>query len=511
MLGAGAFAVVYLAWDGQLQREVAVKIPHSFLLRDAEIRQRFLDEARLVASLRHPRIVTLYDAERLQDGTVYLVFQHIAGQSLRDLLRKTQLKPQEACAVTAKVADAIAAAHCKGVFHRDLKPDNILLDENNEPHVCDFGLAVQASHQCERRGERAGTLCYMAPEQLRGESHMLDGRADIWAVGVILYEMLTGRAPFLGRDRAEMCDEILHRDPCPPRQLNPLVSSHQQRVCLRCLAKRPVERYSAASDVARQLRRTEQAGPLQSARRMMAAAIVILLVTLISGAAWLYSHIPRPAVPAMLSGDLNLLVWDAQNRQQPGLHLVSSQSTPLHEGDRVRLTVRLNQPAFIYLVWFDAAGEILPVYPWAKGDWSERPESERKQLELALPENLDRGWVMRTQHGGTETVLLLARRTPLPLDFDLQHVLSEIPYRDLPTSSSTAWFHAGQPWAIDQGDATSRDRSPVLSHAVTIADPLLQIHRRIAQLLSPQFEVVHGVSFSVAGCADSAKTPSRSP
>ena len=254
MLGSGAFAIVYLAWDGQLEREVAVKVPHRFLLCDDQARQRFLEEARTIARLRHPRIVALHDAGKLDDGTIYLVMQHIAGSSLRDVLRAERLSLAESGEIAAKVADAMAAAHCAGVFHRDLKPGNILLDEDREPHVCDFGLAVQVENQRERQGECAGTLSYMPPEQLRGESHLLDGRADIWALGVIFYEMLTGRVPFEGQNPAQLCDEILHRDPRPPRQLDPRISRRQERVCLRCLAKQPAQRYPTAADVADELR-----------------------------------------------------------------------------------------------------------------------------------------------------------------------------------------------------------------------------------------------------------------
>ena len=227
-----------------MQREVAVKVPHPARLDDVHARQRFVEEARAIARLEHPRIVAVYDASELEDGTVVLVMQYVAGPSLRQTLDAGPMPVAQACSLLADVADAVDAAHRAGVIHRDLKPSNILLDESLQPHVCDFGLALQESRQHECRGECAGTLAYMAPEQLRGESHQLDGRADIWAAGVILYEALTGRQPFQGRDRKELTEEIFTRDPRPPRQIDRRIGKLVERVCLRCLEKRPAHRYS---------------------------------------------------------------------------------------------------------------------------------------------------------------------------------------------------------------------------------------------------------------------------
>ncbi len=511
ILGAGAFAVVYLAWDVALEREVAIKVPHRFLLSDDRARQRFLEEARTIASLRHPRIVALYDAAKLEDGTVYLVMQHVAGSSLRDVLRAQRLTPGEACAIAAGVADAMAAAHCAGVYHRDLKPGNILLDEQREPHVCDFGLAVQMTNQRERRGERAGTLSYMSPELLRGESHLLDGRADIWALGVILYEMLTGRVPFESPERKELCDEILRRDPRPPRQLDPRITRYQERICLRCLAKQPVHRYATAGDVAHDLRRASGPPRGSGLRPRIAALATTLLVALIGGAIWRWPGSTVSPAPQPLCGVLDLFVWDPEDPLRQGVSVDDARAVPLRRGDRLRLSVRLNQPAYIYLVWLDTRAGVLPVFPWEGGQWERRPPEETARTVLTLPTQQEAGWLMQTHQDGMESVLLLVRRSPLDSPFDLQSLLGPIAHGQLPRRASVAWFQDGLPRGGASSVAGRQDRDPQLGGTVGISDPLLRVQREMADVLRPHFELVLSASLPVADDSPAEKTSSDRP
>ncbi len=207
----------------------------------------------------------LRDAER-----VVIVQQYIRGQDLRKCLEESgPLASDEAAALTISVAEAIAAAHQKGFVHRDLKPSNILLNEEGRPHVADFGLAVHESIQRRRRGERSGTPEYMSPEQVRGETDRLDGRSDIWSLGVVLYEMLTGSRPFRGETMEELFDAIQHHAPQPLRQIRPEISGELERICLKCLSKRVMDRYGSGVDLARDLRRylasqSGEMGPLRS-------------------------------------------------------------------------------------------------------------------------------------------------------------------------------------------------------------------------------------------------------
>ena len=254
LLGTGGFGTVYLARDEELGRFVAIKVPRPGLLRTAEQVESFLAEARVAAGLRHPTIVRVYDVGRYNQNEVFVVFEFVEGRSLADLLETERLSPRRIAGLLVPIAEAAHYAHRAGLVHRDIKPANILIDEHGKPHIADFGLAIREDLQNTRAGEIAGTPIYMAPEQVRGETHRLDGRTDLWAVGVILYLGLVGRLPFSGRDHAEIFEEILHRDPKPPRQINDQIPRELERICLKCLSKRMADRHETAEDFAHDLK-----------------------------------------------------------------------------------------------------------------------------------------------------------------------------------------------------------------------------------------------------------------
>ena len=209
---------------------------------------RYVEEARNAARLDHPGIVRVHDVR--QDGDfVYLVQQYIDGESLENLLQRVRLEPERAAHMTIAIAEALRHAHEEGVFHRDLKPANILVDKQGQPHVADFGLAVHEASRQGHRNEFAGSPAYMSPEQVRRESHRLDGRTDIWALGVILYEMLTHTRPFRGADLPELFRDILGRDPRPPRQINSAIPRRLSEITLRRLAKSATDRYQSTTDL----------------------------------------------------------------------------------------------------------------------------------------------------------------------------------------------------------------------------------------------------------------------
>jgi serine/threonine protein kinase/formylglycine-generating enzyme required for sulfatase activity len=254
LLGRGGFGAVWLADDEELQRQVAIKVPRRTQLSTEESVAEFLHEARMAAALKHANLVTIYDVGRLDDGACYVVMEYIQGRSLAEQFKLARLKVESAAQLVERVAEAVHQAHKQGLVHRDLKPANILLDESGQPHVVDFGLAIHEQQQPVLRGERSGTPAYMAPEQVRGESHRLDGRTDIWSLGVVLYELLTGRRPFIGPAGPDLFDEIEHRDPKPPRQIDDGIPSELERICLKCLSKRMTDRYPTAADLADDLR-----------------------------------------------------------------------------------------------------------------------------------------------------------------------------------------------------------------------------------------------------------------
>jgi serine/threonine protein kinase/formylglycine-generating enzyme required for sulfatase activity len=251
-LGGGGFGNVFLCFDERAQRQVAVKVPRAERLTSADAREAFLREARNVARLDHPGIVPLFDIGE-EEGQCFLVYKLIEGQSLFERMAQGPVPPAEAAAIVAQVADALHHAHGRNLFHRDIKPGNILLDREGRVYVTDFGLAVPEEHLPRDRGRRSGTYPYMSPEQVRGEGHRIDGRTDIYSLGVVLYELLAGRRAFTG-NTAELFDQILYHDVRPPRQIRDVVPRELERICLKAITRQMSARYATARDMAEDLR-----------------------------------------------------------------------------------------------------------------------------------------------------------------------------------------------------------------------------------------------------------------
>jgi serine/threonine protein kinase len=250
-LGRGGFGVVYLGHDQLADRDVAIKVPNSSKRSPAQL-ELFLEDARTAIQLVHPGIVRIYE---VNDAPVpYVVQEYFKGGDLLHHAAKRQLSPREAVAIVIQVAEAISFAHQRGYTHLDLKPANILLREDGQACVADFGLAVHESQQWSQAGRIAGTTAYMSPEQAAGEIHRLDGRSDIWSLGVILYELLVKKRPFHEKPKERLIDEIRFRDPRPLRQHDPNLPAELGRIVQCCLEKSCLQRYQSAADLVDDLR-----------------------------------------------------------------------------------------------------------------------------------------------------------------------------------------------------------------------------------------------------------------
>lgn len=265
-IGEGGMGVVYKARDTKLDRFVALKfLTKNVAASDAD-RQRFFQEAKAAATLNHPNICTVYDVAE-HDGKLFIAMEFIEGETLRD--RKNNISMKQSIDIGIQIAEALAAAHEKGIVHRDIKPENVMLRKDGLVQIMDFGLAkLQGVSRLTREGNTVGTMGYMSPEQVQGFD--VDHRTDIFSFGVLMYELISGQSPFKGMHETAIIYEIVNVDPEPVSIIKPDLPPDLDAILLECLAKEPEERYQSAKEIVKDLRKLKRESSRQTASRILA-------------------------------------------------------------------------------------------------------------------------------------------------------------------------------------------------------------------------------------------------
>ncbi len=329
-LGGGGMGIVYEAEDLRLGRHVAVKVLPEELAGSRDALDRFAREARAASALNHPHICTVHDLGEEQ-GNPFIVMELLKGRTLKEVISGKPLPVERALTLAAQVADALEAAHHEGVIHRDIKPANIFVTERGEAKLLDFGIAKLATGMdsgaqlwelvtVTSRGTTVGTVAYMSPEQARAET--VDARSDLFSLGVVLYEMVTGILPFRGSSSTEMTDSILNRQPVPPVRLNPEVPEDLERIIAKALEKDPELRYQGAAEMKADLKRLLRDSGTQRiaappAKRSWsrlsrhAIAVAIVMVILVAAAVMWLRRAPGPDLT--VGGPVRIAVLPFEN------------------------------------------------------------------------------------------------------------------------------------------------------------------------------------------------------
>jgi len=424
-IGQGGMGVVYRARQRGLGRVVALKLMLAgSRATEAEIK-RFHTEAKAAATLKHPNVVSIHEVGE-HDGQQYFSMDYVEGRSLAEVIRRTPLPAARAARYVKIIAEAIHYAHQHGILHRDLKPHNVLIDAQDEPRITDFGLARQIDVESDLTisGAVLGTPSYMPPEQAAGKRREIGRASDVYSLGAILYDLLTGRPPFRADTPLDTLRQVIDTEPAPPRLMNRKVPRDLETICLKCLAKMPVQRYSSAQELADDLGRFLRQEPIHArpvgslgriwrwSRRQPAlaglAGAVGVLFLLLGVAAFLLRHdvgvgvLKNAQVTARLVAvelrSLRQVIHDMASSPEMANLIASNDLPELRTFLAGRLGTNANLP-----IWIRGQNWVIMTNGWTMLRWPE-PENERTLLHDRSPRDYFTGALARAGGDGIDSV-----------------------------------------------------------------------------------------------------------
>jgi hypothetical protein len=529
-LGAGGMGRVYRAHDPELERVVAVKVPRGDGAPVARSQvARFLREARAAARVRHAQVCPIHDVGVYQ-GQPFVVMAFVEGQSLAQRLKEQGRYEdcRQAVRLVRQVAEALEAVHAHGIVHRDLKPGNILLDKAGQPLVTDFGLACLAddAERLTAEGAMVGTPAYMAPEQVEPAAGAVGPHSDVHSLGVVLYQLLTGRLPYQGTVPS-ILHQLVTAAPPSPACFRPELPPSLVALVQKAMAPQPGDRYpsarafaealtgwldgtgtavAAAADAGRATAPPASGANVRAHRGRswlpwVAAAVTMTALGLAAGLS-LRSRSPgdRPpegVAPPPFKGWIDVRVWEPENPHRRDVRLNEEGTLPLRATDRVRVEAQVDRPAYLYVILIDTVGKVQGVYPWEPNRWDRR-QAERPRASLRLPEQRtpagkEAWWPVEPGPPGMDTLMLLVRPTPLPPEVALDQLLAAVPPQRWQDPRAAVWFENG---AVVRHEV---ERGFALFDPQRIDDPVLQTQVALQDRLQPYFAYTRAVSYANQG------------